>query len=62
MPLFVVALVKTIYNKETKREAENEKQENEKSQSRDKKVITADSAPDPTFLYRFGSILVTFCD
>ena len=43
MPLFVVVLRKrTSYNKETKR-----KTENERSQRRDKKAITADSAPDP---------------
>ena len=48
MPLFVVVLLKsTIYNKETKREAENEKRENEKSQSGHIKTLTADSAPDP---------------
>ena len=46
MPLFVVVLLKrTSYNKETKREAENKR-----SQSRDKKAITADSAPDPIYL------------
>ena len=38
MPLFVVVLRKrTSYNKETKREMENER-----SQRRDKKVITAE--------------------
>ena len=45
MPLFVVVLLKkkkTIYNKETKREAENER-----SQNGHKKALTADSAPDP---------------
>ena len=43
MPLFVVVLLKrTIYNKETKREAENER-----SQNGHKKTVTADSAPDP---------------
>ena len=43
MPLFVVVLLKkTSYNKETKREAENER-----NQSRDEKTLTADSAPDP---------------
>ena len=51
MLLFVVVLLKrTSYNKETKREAENERRENERSQYRDKKAITADSAPDPTSL------------
>ena len=49
---FVIALLKrTICNKETKREVENEK-----SQSRDKKAITADSAPDPIF-----SLLCCLC-
>ena len=43
MPLFVVVLLKrTIYNKERKREAVNER-----SQSGHKKALTADSAPDP---------------
>ena len=52
MPLFVVVLLKrTIYNKETKREAENERRENERSQSGHKKTLTADSAPDPIFLH-----------
>ena len=51
MPLFIVVLLKrTIYNKETKREAENERRENERSQSGDKKALTADSAPDPIFV------------
>ena len=50
MPLYVVVLLKgTSYNKETKREAENERQENERNQSRDEKALTADSAPDPKF-------------
>ena len=39
-------LVKTIHNKETKREAENERRENERSQSRDKKAITANFVPN----------------
>ena len=48
MLLFIVVLLKrTIYNKETKREAENERRENERSQSGHKKALTADSAPDP---------------
>ena len=47
MALFFVVLLKTRYNKETKREVENERRENERSQSRDKKAITAISAPDP---------------
>ena len=48
MPLFIIALLKrTIYNKETKREAKNERQENERSQSGHKKALTADSAPEP---------------
>ena len=48
MPLFVVVLLKrTNYNKETKREAKNERRKNERSQNRDKKAITADFAPDP---------------
>ena len=42
MLLFVVVLLKrTIYNKETKREAENERRENERSQNGHKKAITA---------------------
>ena len=46
--LFVVVLLKRkSHNKEIKREPENERRENERSQSRDKKAITADSAPDP---------------
>ena len=46
MPLFVVVLLKrTIYNKETKRE-----EENERSQNGNKKALTADSAPDPFFI------------
>ena len=50
MHLFIVVLRKrTIYNKETKREAENERRENERRQSGDKKALTADSAPDPKF-------------
>ena len=50
MSLFVVVLLKrTIYNKETKREAENERQENERSQNGHKKTLTADSAPDPRY-------------
>ena len=40
MPLFVVVLLKrTIYNKETKREAENERRENERSQSGHKRSL-----------------------
>ena len=36
MPLFVVVLLKRMsYNKEIKREAESERRENERSQSRD---------------------------
>ena len=54
MPLFVVVLLKrTIYNKETKREAENGRRENERSQSGNKKTLTADSAPDPKNLVIF---------
>ena len=57
MPLFVVVLLKkkkrTIYNKETKREAENERQENERSQSGHKKTLTADSAPDPNRIHTY---------
>ena len=50
MPLFVVVLLKrTIYNKQRKREAENERRENERSQNGHKKTLTADSAPDPPF-------------
>ena len=53
MLLFVVVLLKrTSYNKETKREAENERRENERNQYRSKKAITADSAPDPESLQR----------
>ena len=38
MPLFIVVLLKrTIYNKETKRETENERRGNERSQSGHKK-------------------------
>ena len=52
MSLFVVVLLKkTIYNKETKREAENEKRENERSQNGHKKTLTADSAPDPNIFH-----------
>ena len=52
MSLFVVVLLKRmIYNKETKREAENERRENERNQSGDKKALTADSAPDPNKKY-----------
>ena len=52
MSLFVVVLLKkTIYNKETKREAENERRENERSQNGHKKTLTADSAPDPSYLF-----------
>ena len=48
MCLYVVVLLKkTIYNKETKREAENERRENERNQNGHKKTLTADSAPDP---------------
>ena len=39
MPLFVVVLLKrAIYNKETKKEATNERRENERSQSGHKKT------------------------
>ena len=44
-------LKRTSYNKEIKRKAQSERRENERSQNRDKKAITADSAPDPIFLY-----------
>ena len=54
MPLFVVVLLKrTIYNKETKREAENERREKERNQSGHKKTPTADSAPDLTHNSKF---------
>ena len=54
MPLFVVVLLKrTIYNKETKSEAENERRENERSQSGHNKALTADSAPNPILLSVF---------
>ena len=47
MSLFVIVLLKrTSYNKETKK-AENERRKNERSQKRDKKAITTNSAPDP---------------
>ena len=47
MPSFIIVLLKrTSFNKETKREAKNERQENKRSH-RDKKVIMANSAPDP---------------
>ena len=50
MPLYVVVLLKgTSYHKETKREAENKRQENERNQSGDEKALMADSAPDPLF-------------
>ena len=40
MSLFVVVLLKrTIYNKETKREAENERRENERSQNGHKRRL-----------------------
>ena len=59
MSLFVVALLKrTSYNKERKREAKNERRENERNQSRNKKAITADSAPDPT---KYLNIAEIFC-
>ena len=55
MSLFVVVLLKrTIYNKETKREAENERRENERSQNGYKKTLTADSAPDPKIAVFFS--------
>ena len=58
MSLFVIVLLKrTSYNKETKREAKNERRENERSQCRDKKAITADSAPDPNL---FLNILIFY--
>ena len=59
MPLFVVVLLKRMsYNKKTKRKAENERQENERTQSRNKKAITADSAPDPK-IFVLGRTTVT---
>ena len=46
MPLFIAVLLKKMsYNKGT----EKRKTRNKKSQNRDKKVIMADSAPDPSF-------------
>ena len=58
MSLFAVVLLKrTIYNKETKKEGENEKRENERSQSGHKKTHTADSAPDPNNLQHYASVL-----
>ena len=50
---------RTIYNIETKREAENERRENERSQSGHKKALTADSAPDPNYLYGFSILAVS---
>ena len=45
MSFFVVVFLKRMsYNKKTKREMENEK-----SQNKDKKVITPNSAPDSIF-------------
>ena len=45
MSFFVFVLLKRMsYDKETKREVENER-----SQNKDKKAITADSASDPFF-------------
>ena len=56
MPLSVVVLLKrTSYNKETKREAENERRENERNQSRGKMAITVDSTPDPKFFVKNAS-------
>ena len=55
MSLYVVVLLKkTIYNKETKREAENERRENERSQNGHKKTLTADSAPYPKWLPNYS--------
>ena len=64
MPLFVVVFLKRMsYNKETKREVEKERQENKGSQSRDKKAITADSAPDPNNqCFYFFAILKKTCE
>ena len=51
MPLHVVVLLKGMsYHKETKREAENKRTKNERSQSGDEKALTADFAPVPHFL------------
>ena len=56
MPLFVVVLLKRIsYNKETKREVENKR-----SQSRDKKAITADFAPKPQFSIKFKYLEILY--
>ena len=53
MSLYVVVLLKrTIYNKETKREGENERRENERIQNGHKKTLTADSAPDPINVHK----------
>ena len=50
MSFFVFVLLKRMsYNKETKREVENERWENEGSQNKDKKAIMANSASDPFF-------------
>ena len=54
MPLFVVVLLKkTSYNKERKTKVENERRKKERSQGRDKKAITADSASDLKFHLNF---------
>ena len=61
MSLYVVVLLKrTIYNKETKREGENERRENERSQNGHKKTLTADSAPDPEEAYQKLLVLNSF--
>ena len=52
-----VLLKRTSYNKETKRKAENERRENKRSQSSDKKAITTDSAPDPKYYRNSPNIL-----
>ena len=50
--MFVVVVVKTSYDKETKKE-ENNRRQNERSPSRDKKAMTADFAPDQKLLWNF---------
>ena len=61
MPLFAVVLLKgTSYNKERKREVGNERRENERSQSRDKKAIMANSSPDPNKHCHWHKYLLLF--
>ena len=50
--MFVVVVVKTSYGKETKKE-ENNRRQNERSPSRDKKAMMADFALDQKLLWNF---------